>query len=53
MDDGDIIDAGYEYDPHTLVARGRAGVAAGMGGIVCSAAEARRCGGSSGPTWPW
>lgn len=41
MDEQDMKDAGYEYDPHTLVLR-RAGQAAqaGMGGVVCSAAEA-------------
>jgi len=41
MDENDMVDAGYEYDPHTLVLR-RAEQAfdAGMGGIVCSAAEA-------------
>lgn len=41
MDEQDMIDAGYEYDPHTLVLR-RAEQAkmVGMGGIVCSAAEA-------------
>ncbi|MCA1490286.1 orotidine-5'-phosphate decarboxylase [Sinorhizobium alkalisoli] len=41
MDEQDVIDAGYEYDPHTLVLR-RAEQArsAGMGGIVCSAEEA-------------
>ncbi|WP_187969367.1 orotidine-5'-phosphate decarboxylase [Aquibium microcysteis] len=41
MDEQDLIDAGYEYDPHTLVMR-RAEQArlCGMGGIVCSAAEA-------------
>ncbi|EFG2885673.1 orotidine-5'-phosphate decarboxylase [Escherichia coli] len=41
MDEQDMIAAGYEYDPHTLVLR-RAEQArlAGMGGIVCSAAEA-------------
>ncbi|WP_442580641.1 orotidine-5'-phosphate decarboxylase [Mesorhizobium sp. ASY16-5R] len=41
MDEQDLIDAGYEYDPHTLVLR-RAEQAkiAGMGGIVCSAGEA-------------
>jgi orotidine-5'-phosphate decarboxylase len=41
MDETDLIDAGYEYDPHTLVLR-RAEKArqAGMGGIVCSAEEA-------------
>lgn len=41
MDESDLIEAGYEYDPHTLVLR-RAEQArrAGMGGIVCSAEEA-------------
>src|SRR5690606_31046852 len=41
MDEADLVDAGYEYDPHALVLR-RAGqaLAAGMGGIVCSADEA-------------
>jgi orotidine-5'-phosphate decarboxylase len=41
MDAQDLIDAGYEYDPHALVLR-RAEQArlAGMGGIVCSAEEA-------------
>ena len=41
MDEPDMVDAGYEYDPHTLVLR-RAEQAriAGMGGIVCSAEEA-------------
>ncbi|MBX3530512.1 MAG: orotidine-5'-phosphate decarboxylase [Rhizobiaceae bacterium] len=41
MDDADMVDAGYEYDPHTLVLkRSEQALAAGMGGIVCSAAEA-------------
>ncbi len=42
MDEADLVEAGYEYDPHTLVLR-RAEQArnAGMGGIVCSAAEAK------------
>ncbi|MFB2553114.1 orotidine-5'-phosphate decarboxylase [Ensifer soli] len=41
MDETDLAEAGYEYDPHTLVLR-RAEQArhAGMGGIVCSAEEA-------------
>lgn len=41
MDQQDMVEAGYEYDPHTLVLR-RAEQArlAGMGGIVCSAEEA-------------
>ncbi|MGN6538999.1 MAG: orotidine-5'-phosphate decarboxylase [Mesorhizobium sp.] len=41
MDERDVIDAGYEYDPHTLVLRrAEQALAAGMGGIVCSAEEA-------------
>jgi orotidine-5'-phosphate decarboxylase len=41
MDEQDMIDAGYEYDPHTLVLRrAEQALAAGMGGIVCSADEA-------------
>jgi orotidine-5'-phosphate decarboxylase len=41
MDERDVIDAGYEYDPHTLVLRRAVqALAAGMGGIVCSAEEA-------------
>lgn len=41
MDEQDVIDAGYEYDPHTLVLRrSEQALEAGMGGIVCSAAEA-------------
>ncbi len=41
MDDADMVDAGYEYDPHTLVLkRAEQALGAGMGGIVCSAAEA-------------
>ncbi len=41
MDESDMVEAGYECDPHTLVKR-RADQAraAGMGGIVCSAEEA-------------
>ncbi|OHV78958.1 orotidine-5'-phosphate decarboxylase [Rhizobium sp. LCM 4573] len=40
MDEADLIDAGYEYDPHTLVLRrAEQARAAGMGGIVCSAEE--------------
>ena len=40
MDEEDVIDAGYQCDPRTLVLR-RAAQArdAGMGGIVCSAEE--------------
>ena len=41
MDEGDLVEAGYEYDPHTLVLRrAEQALAAGMGGIVCSASEA-------------
>ena len=41
MDEQDVIDAGYEYDPHTLVLRrSEQALEAGMGGIVCSADEA-------------
>ena len=41
MDEGDLIEAGYEYDPHTLVLRrAEQALAAGIGGVVCSASEA-------------
>jgi orotidine-5'-phosphate decarboxylase len=41
MDEADLLEAGYEYDPHTLVLRrAEQALAAGMGGIVCSAEEA-------------
>jgi len=41
MDEADMVEAGYEYDPHTLVLRrAEQALAAGMGGIVCSAEEA-------------
>jgi orotidine-5'-phosphate decarboxylase len=41
MDEQDMLEAGYEYDPHTLVLRrAEQARAAGMGGIVCSAEEA-------------
>lgn len=40
MDEQDVIDAGYEYDPRTLVLRrAEQALHAGMGGIVCSASE--------------
>ncbi|MCQ1852699.1 orotidine-5'-phosphate decarboxylase [Neorhizobium galegae] len=40
MDETDLVDASYEYDPHTLVLRrSEQALAAGMGGIVCSAEE--------------
>ncbi|PHP69179.1 orotidine-5'-phosphate decarboxylase [Zhengella mangrovi] len=42
MDDADLEDAGYACDARTLVERrARQAREAGMGGIVCSAAEAR------------
>ena len=42
MDEQDMIDAGYEYDPRTLVLRrAEQALAAGVGGLVCSAEEAR------------
>ncbi len=41
MDEQDLLNAGYEYDPHTLVLRrAEQALQAGMGGIVCSASEA-------------
>ncbi|HEY5817921.1 MAG TPA: orotidine-5'-phosphate decarboxylase [Mesorhizobium sp.] len=41
MDEQDMIAAGYEYDPHTLVLRrAEQALQAGIGGIVCSAGEA-------------
>ncbi|MCO5063835.1 MAG: orotidine-5'-phosphate decarboxylase [Rhizobiaceae bacterium] len=41
MDEEDLIAAGYEYDPHTLVLRrAEQALQAGMGGVVCSADEA-------------
>ncbi len=41
MDEQDLVEAGYEYDPQTLVLRrAEQALAAGMGGIVCAAAEA-------------
>ncbi|MBT1159166.1 orotidine-5'-phosphate decarboxylase [Aminobacter anthyllidis] len=41
MDEKDMIDAGYEYDPHTLVLRrAEQALQAKMGGVVCSASEA-------------
>ncbi len=41
MDHADLMEAGYEYDPHALVTRRAAqALDAGMGGVVCSADEA-------------
>ena len=41
MDEQDLVEAGYEYDPHTLVLRrAEQALGAGMGGVVCSADEA-------------
>ncbi|AJY48408.1 orotidine-5'-phosphate decarboxylase [Martelella endophytica] len=50
MDDGDLIEAGYTTDARTLVEkRAEQARAAGMGGIVCSAAEAERVRAITGP----
>jgi orotidine-5'-phosphate decarboxylase len=50
MNEQDVIDAGYEYDPHTLVLRrAEQALHAGMGGIVCSAQEAAAVRGIVGP----
>jgi orotidine-5'-phosphate decarboxylase len=41
MDEQDLIEAGYDCDPHRLVLRrAEQALQAGMGGIVCSAGEA-------------
>jgi orotidine-5'-phosphate decarboxylase len=41
MDEQDMNEAGYEYDPHTLVLRrAEQALHAGIGGIVCAASEA-------------
>ncbi len=41
MDKQDMIEAGYELDPHTLTLhRAEQALNSGMGGIVCSASEA-------------
>jgi orotidine-5'-phosphate decarboxylase len=41
MDEADMVEAGYEYDPYTLVLRrAEQAATAGMGGVVCSAGEA-------------
>jgi orotidine-5'-phosphate decarboxylase len=50
MDQQDVIDAGYQYDPRTLVLRrAEQALRAGMGGIVCSAEEAAAVRGVIGP----
>lgn len=50
MDEQDMIAAGYEFDPHTLVLRrSEQALQAGMGGIVCSASEASAVRGIVGP----
>ncbi|SMD17002.1 orotidine-5'-phosphate decarboxylase [Rhizobium sp. RU36D] len=42
MDEQDLSEAGYEYDPHTLVLkRAEQARLAGMGGVVCSAEESK------------
>ena len=50
MDSQDLVEAGYEYDPQTLVLRrAEQALAAGMGGIVCAASEAAAVRGVVGP----
>ena len=50
MDDGDLVEAGYATDARALVEKRAAQArAAGMGGIVCSAAEAERVRAIAGP----
>lgn len=50
MDERDLVDAGYEYATHTLVLRRAEQVRdAGMGGVVCSAAEANAVRRAVGP----
>ncbi|MEQ1941062.1 orotidine-5'-phosphate decarboxylase [Mesorhizobium sp. VNQ89] len=50
MDQADLVEAGYEYDPRTLVSRRAAqALEAGMGGVVCSADEAAAVRGIVGP----
>ncbi len=50
MDESDLAEAGYATDPASLVARrARQAVDAGMGGIVCSAAESQTVRAIAGP----
>jgi orotidine-5'-phosphate decarboxylase len=50
MDRGDLLDAGYAGEPDALVLRrARQAAEAGMGGIVCSAAEAAAVRAAVGP----
>jgi len=50
MDAADLTEAGYDSDPAALVARrARQAVDSGMGGIVCSAAEAATVRAIAGP----
>jgi len=50
MDEGDLLEAGYASNPADLVVRrARQAVDAGMGGIVCSAAEAKAVRDIAGP----
>lgn len=50
MDEDDLLEAGYASNPADLVARrARQAVDAGMGGIVCSAAEAEAVRATAGP----
>ncbi len=50
MDQADLVEAGYDYDPRALVSRRAAqALEAGMGGVVCSADEAAAVRGIVGP----
>ncbi len=50
MDEADLVEAGYDYDPRALVSRRAAqALEAGMGGVVCSADEAAAVRGIVGP----
>ena len=49
MDQQDLVEAGYQYEPHALVMRRAAQArAAGMGGVVCAASEAHTVSGIVG-----
>jgi orotidine-5'-phosphate decarboxylase len=50
MDQADLVEAGYQFDPAALAARRAAqALDAGMGGVVCSADEAAAVRGIVGP----
>lgn len=54
MDEQDVIDAGYEYDPHTLVLRrAEQARAAGMGASSVRQKNRLRFARSSARTWRW